>query len=92
MYELIHLQHDTYGRDAFGEFGTLLATDADLSIPDLSDFQSQTVVHNISTETTDSQNHTNIKPEVAQCGSSVVIKGLLFRHNRFRHAGLQFLL
>ena len=41
MYELIHLQHDTYGRDAFGEFGTLLATDADLSIPELSDFQSQ---------------------------------------------------
>ena len=58
MYELIHLhnqsQHDTYGRDAFGEFGTLLASDADLSIPELSDFQSQTVVHNVSTETTDS--------------------------------------
>ena len=58
MYELIQLpnqsQHDTYGRDAFGEFGTLLATDADLSIPDLSDFQSQIVVHNISTETADS--------------------------------------
>ena len=58
MYELINFenqpQNQTYGRDAFGEFGTLLATDADLSIPDLSDFQSQIVVHNISTETADS--------------------------------------
>jgi hypothetical protein len=56
MYELIHFhnqsQHDTYGRDAFGEFGALLATDADLSIPELSDFQSK--VHNVYTETTDS--------------------------------------
>jgi hypothetical protein len=60
MYELIHFhnqsQDETYGRDAFGEFGTLLATDADLAIPELSDFQSQpqlpTVTHNLSTETT----------------------------------------
>ena len=58
MYELIHFQSqdDTYGRDTFGEFGTLLATDADLAIPELSDFQSQpqlpTGTRDLSTETT----------------------------------------
>jgi hypothetical protein len=44
MYELIHFdnpsENETYGRDAFGEFGTILATDSELAIPELSDFQS----------------------------------------------------
>jgi hypothetical protein len=43
MYELIHFdksQNETYGRDAFGEFGTILASDSDLAVPELSDFQS----------------------------------------------------
>lgn len=43
MYELIQFdnqaQNQTYGRDAFGEFGTILATDSDLAFPELSDFQ-----------------------------------------------------
>jgi hypothetical protein len=43
MYELIYLdnpaQSETYGRDAFGEFGTILATDLELAIPE-PDFQS----------------------------------------------------
>ena len=38
MYELIkfdnHAQSETYGKDAFGEFGTILATDFDLAIPE----------------------------------------------------------
>jgi hypothetical protein len=38
MYELIYFdnpaQSETYGRDAFGEFGTILATDVDLAIPE----------------------------------------------------------
>ena len=42
MYELInfgnHARSETYGRDAFGEFGTILAGDYDLAIPG-ADFQ-----------------------------------------------------
>ena len=42
MYELInfgnHARSETYGRDAFGEFGTILAEDYDLAIPE-ADFQ-----------------------------------------------------
>jgi hypothetical protein len=61
MYELINFenqpQNQTYGRDAFGEFGTILASDSDLAIPELSDFHSdpqfQIVGHKVSTETTD---------------------------------------
>lgn len=41
MYELIqfdnhgnHAQNETYGRDEFGEFGTILATDSEFAIPD----------------------------------------------------------
>lgn len=60
MYELISFdnqqQNQTYGRDAFGEFGTFFATDSDLGIPELSDFQSDPqfpiASHNISTEPT----------------------------------------
>lgn len=59
MYELIQFdnqaQNQTYGRDAFGEFGTILATDSDLAIPELSDFQSDPqlpiAVQQVSTET-----------------------------------------
>ena len=43
MYELISFDDQskqTYGRDTFGEFGTILAADSELAIPDLSDFQS----------------------------------------------------
>ncbi len=60
MYELIHFdnhsQNETYGRDAFGEFGTILASDSDLAIPELSDFQSDPqlpiAVKQVSKETT----------------------------------------
>ena len=45
MYEIIYFniesQKETYGRDAFGEFGTLLSTDSDFAIPDIYDFQSE---------------------------------------------------
>ena len=43
MYELISFddkQKQTYGRDTFGEFGTILASDSELAIPEISDFQS----------------------------------------------------
>jgi hypothetical protein len=43
MYEIISFddqQKQTYGRDTFGEFGTILASDSELAIPELSDFQS----------------------------------------------------
>ena len=56
MYELIdfdnHAQSETYGRDAFGEFGTILSTDFDLGIPE-ADSQSDPQLpsaHNVSTE------------------------------------------
>jgi hypothetical protein len=38
MYELIkfdnHAQSETYGKDALGEFGTILATDFDFAVPE----------------------------------------------------------
>jgi hypothetical protein len=43
MYELISFddhQTQTYGQDAFGEFGSIFASDTELAIPGLSDFQS----------------------------------------------------
>jgi len=44
MYELIYFDNhalcETYGRDAFGEFGTILAKDSDLAIAE-PDFQSE---------------------------------------------------
>ena len=54
MYEIIHFdaQNETYGRDSIGEFGTLLATDSDLSIPE-PDAQSELQLpsnHNVSPE------------------------------------------
>lgn len=56
MYELIqfdnHAQSETYGKDAFGEFGTILATDFDLAIPE-PDSQSNPQplsAHNLSAE------------------------------------------
>jgi hypothetical protein len=68
MYELINFenqpQNQTYGRDAFGEFGTILASDSDLAIPELSDFHSdpqfQIVGHKVSTETTEPKGRTTI--------------------------------
>ena len=43
MYEIIyfdnHARSETYGKDAFGEFGTILAKDSDLAIAE-PDFQS----------------------------------------------------
>ena len=56
MYEIIHFNNhaetESYGRDSFGEFGTLLAPDSDLSIlePD-----SQSELHLPS--------HHNVSPE-----------------------------
>jgi hypothetical protein len=56
MYEIIHFdnhaQTETYGKDSFGEFGTLLATDSDLSIPE-PDSQSEPQV----------PSHRNVSPE-----------------------------
>ena len=56
MYEIIHFdnhaQTETYGRDSFGEFGTLLATDSDRSIPE-PDSESELQLpshHNVSPE------------------------------------------
>jgi hypothetical protein len=56
MYELVkfdnHAQSETYGKDAYGEFGTILATACDLAIPEpdsQSDPQSPST-HNLSAE------------------------------------------
>ena len=56
MYELItfdnHAQNETYGKDAYGEFGTILATAFDLAIPE-PDSQSEPrspSTHNLSAE------------------------------------------